>query len=187
MDLSGFFSDEEVEAVRECFGVVVLPDLIVERVLELRIERREWIDKDKKKHKEFYKDGNGMWEAYFENGQKAHEYCYCEGKLYGSFTEWYENGNMACFKSFVNGKVHGKSEIWVRSGPKLYEEYYIDGLKDGLETWYDAIIGGKRMQRTWKNNKKHGLETFWYSNGTIIIEKLWNDGREVSTFVNMQQ
>lgn len=85
MDTPSLFLDDEVAAaVRVCF-CLVLPEPVVDRVMELRIERRERIDSKGVRHLEYYKDDkrHGMWEGRYPNGLKAYESRYENGELSG--------------------------------------------------------------------------------------------------------
>lgn len=107
-----FFDEDEVEAVRVCFGSP-LPDPVVERVLELRVVRREWIDDIGRRRIEFYKDGerHGKWEW------------------------WYKNGREECERHYRKGKLHGECRGWYESGKPEYMQYYGDGIQQGKCTW----------------------------------------------------
>lgn len=114
--------------VRVCFGSP-LPAPVVERVLELRIERRECINAIGRRHIEFYKDDrrHGKWEWMYANGQKMYEDHYRDGERHGMWDGWYDNGQKMYEHRYRDDKRHGISEAWSENGEKWYEKHYLDG------------------------------------------------------------
>lgn len=103
MDLAEFFDADDVAAVRECFGYS-LHDLVVDRVLELRIERFDWVDRHERKNLGFRKDG----------------------KWHGKMVGWYANGQKWYNHNYRNGTRYGMTICWYSDGTKMYE-YHFDG------------------------------------------------------------
>ena len=51
-----------------------------------------------------------------DNGQKAYDAYFVDGKQHGVSTWWYDNGQKHHEKHYVNGKQHGKYTRWVKDG-----------------------------------------------------------------------
>lgn len=77
-----------------------------------------------------YKYGvyHGRYEAWFEDGYKAHEGYYKNGKKNGKWKTWYDNGGIESIIYYKDGKKDGR-----------YIDYYRDG--------------GKALECIYKNNK----------------------------------
>lgn len=146
---------------------------------------------------------NGMWTLWYENGQKAREVLFLDGKKQGIMTSWYEsgekqgevpfqdgernglitlwhkNGEKARELSFQNGKKHGPWIEWHENGQKKYEANYKNGEMEGSATeWYEN--GQKKIEGQLLNGKKHGLLTEWDKKGKKISETVYEAGKEVS-------
>ena len=70
---------------------------------------------------------NGKHVTYYENGQKAWENHYKNGKQEGLGTGWYENGKKQSETPFNNGKQNGLWTYWHENGKKKSEVQYKDG------------------------------------------------------------
>lgn len=123
-----YFSAKEVAAVRVCFGSL-LPDLIVERILELRIERCWGIDSDGRRRLEFYKDGvrHGQWETWFANRQRSCVENFRHGKRNGKKTTWYENGSKRSEQNFIEWQQYGLQIMWYSNGEIMHKYSFHDG------------------------------------------------------------
>lgn len=114
--------------MRVCFGTALLPSPVVERVLELRIERREWIEDDKDgdeqvRHLTFFKeDGteHGKWESWYANGQKQREWTYRNGWRHGVFDGWYSDGQKHYEHEYENGALKHGGMKWFEDGSLEY-------------------------------------------------------------------
>lgn len=177
-DPSTFFEVDEVEAVRWCFGWSPLPELVVERVLELRIKRCDWIDDmNHYRYIEFYKDGrrHGKWEKWWNANQKATEAHYRKGNLHGKVETWHENGQKWQTYHLRKGKLHGKTYAWYDNGQKAYEGHYRNGKWHGKqERWY--ANGQKAYTYRYRNDKQHGKREIWYANGELESIRNYRDG-----------
>lgn len=128
-DIATFFHVDDIAAVRACFGPV-LPTPVIERVLELRIERHEQIDNDGVRHIKFYKDGkqHGECEGWYDNGQKSYDENFCDGKMDGRCEGWYRNGQKEYDFHYRDGKLDGKCIGWNWYGELSFVLYVVDDL-----------------------------------------------------------
>lgn len=121
------FDDDEIEAVRWCFGRR-LPEPAVEAILEARIRRVEDVNGVGVRYVAIYKDGNqhGTWETWYKSGQKWSERHYMNGKLHGKKILWYTNGQKSHERHFVDDRAHGRWTVWDSSGQQTCEEHIHD-------------------------------------------------------------
>lgn len=152
-DLAAFFGEVEVAAVRECFSSA-LPDTVVERILELRFERRELITEKGNTHIQLFKDG----------------------RLHGKSTLWFKRGYMASERHYRDGKLHGVStEWWYTTGCKCHESHYMDDKEHGPTRGF-FTDGQLSYENNFQNGKRHGKCTEWLMNGRITYEKYYQNG-----------
>ena len=97
----------------------------------------------------------------YNNGQKALESNYKDGKPHGLQSVWYENGQKSSEFTVKDGKPHGLMTSWYENGQKKSENPWKDGYKDGLDTWWFEN-GQKRLEHTYKD-------------GELISEKRWDE------------
>ena len=71
------------------------------------------------------RDGLASW--WFENGQKAKEGNWKNGKEDGKLTIWYENGKKHSERIFKDGEVTGEILKWSKDGQIKSEEHYRNG------------------------------------------------------------
>jgi antitoxin component YwqK of YwqJK toxin-antitoxin module len=79
-----------------------------------------------------------------------------------------------------NGNLFtGVANSFYPNGEQATEIFYVDGMRDGIETrWHDN--GVKRFQGRFHKNQLIGVFEEWYSNGKKRSEALWQDGKRVS-------
>ena len=91
------------------------------------------------KHWRTCKDGklDGIWEAWYENGQLEYQRNYKNGKQDGLYEEWYEDGQLRYRHNYKDGKQDGVREAWYENGQPEYQHNYKDDQQDGLQKgWY---------------------------------------------------
>jgi len=69
----------------------------------------------------------GLWTSWHENGQKAEEGEYKDGKRVGDWMYWRENGKKLREGQFANGREVGVWTSWYENGQKLGEIQYANG------------------------------------------------------------
>jgi antitoxin component YwqK of YwqJK toxin-antitoxin module len=69
----------------------------------------------------------GVVTSFYQNGQKASEEYYVDGKKQGKSIGWHENGQQKLEVNFVDGKEQGKAINWDKNGQKQLEINYVDG------------------------------------------------------------
>lgn len=76
--------------------------------------------------KEYYKNGNLLWEIPFLNG-----------KIEGVLKTYYENGGLKAEMPYVNGKQEGVSKSYYKNGNLEAQISVKNGQQDGLTKGYD--------------------------------------------------
>jgi len=124
-----------------------VPTILMEKVIEKypdgsvkAIEEFETLEGAQKLYgyKEFYPSGkvkiegryndgkkrDGLWQAYFENGNNWSIGTYIDGKENGEKKVWYENGKVRYTGQMKEGKPIGEWNVWDEKGnvtTKMYE------------------------------------------------------------------
>jgi antitoxin component YwqK of YwqJK toxin-antitoxin module len=90
-----------------------------------------WYDNGQKYEEVPYVDGkrNGLYQGWYSNGQKWDEYVYVDGVKHGLYQNWYENGQICQEVTFVDGNRHGLFQRWGEDGTKLEEATYVNGVR----------------------------------------------------------
>ncbi|MEQ8791272.1 MAG: hypothetical protein RIC55_33730 [Pirellulaceae bacterium] len=97
---------------------------------------------------------HGRATGYHENGQKAWEGDYREGRRVGTFSMWAENGARTNLSQWEDGAMHGTYRQWASDGRKIREETYQRGKLEGEARWWApdgelACEGIYRHGRPW--------------------------------------
>ena len=91
----------------------------------------------------------------------------------------HENGQKASETTFKDGKPEGLATIWHKNGQKRSEDAFKDGKREGPTTmWYDN--GQKWEEANYKDGKPAGPYTSWHKNGQKQSEATFKDGKLVS-------
>lgn len=131
---------------------------------------------------------HGKWEFWYENGQKAWEQNYVDGKKDGSFIWYFDDGkkkkeeewkddlkNGASKEyypdevvkkevNYKNGIMDGKFILYYENGQTNYEGNFKDGKEDGeIVTYYPK--GQMSSQRFFKLGVSEGEWRTWYDDG----------------------
>jgi Family of unknown function (DUF5758)/MORN repeat variant len=83
------------------------------------------------------KPKNGLYQSWYNNGQKYEEVIYKDGKMEGLYQKWHENGQKYEEVMYKDGKSNGLYQSWYRNGQKYYEMMYKDGKMEGL---YQSVV-----------------------------------------------
>ncbi len=74
---------------------------------------------------------------YYNNGKERMKGVIKEGKREGLWQAWYENGNLWSEAEYKNGTNHGISVTYFESGKKRYEGKFETGKKIGIWKYYN--------------------------------------------------
>ena len=134
----------------------------------------------------------GIWRTWYSNGQIKYEH-----KNNGERTWWRRNGSKRSEivsvspYHYIQYFENGRKQLEEKEG-RLYIEWYKNGQKkteiqqdekDGHKYttslgWHSN--GQKRTESHWVDGKKHGLFIQWDESGSIISEKWFFKGKQVS-------
>jgi len=85
-----------------------------------------------------YNVKEGVYQSWYDNGQKRIECNYRDGNREGLFQSWYDNGKIIEECHYLDNKREGLYQCWWKNGQKMIECYYQDGKEDGVyQKWYD--------------------------------------------------
>ena len=113
---------------------------------------------------------DGLYIALHENGQKAGEAHYQNGKIQGLFNLWHANGQKKYEGHYQNGIKQGLFSLWYKNGQKEIEGFYQNDQKQGLWTlWYEN--GQKKREGHFQDGKPQGHWIYWDENGKVTEEK----------------
>ena len=79
----------------------------------------------------------GLNTDYYNNGKEKMKGAIKEGQREGLWQAWYENGNLWSEAEYKKGLNHGKSITYFENGKVRYEGRYEDGKKVGVWKYYD--------------------------------------------------
>jgi hypothetical protein len=97
---------------------------------------------------------DGLYQKWWDNGQKLKECTYRDGKLEGIYQEFWENGQKMEETTYRDGKLKGIYQSWFNNGQK----------------WVEC---------TYRYDKLEGLCKVWNFNGELIKECNYRDGKEL--------
>lgn len=86
-----------------------------------------------------------------------------------------KNGNVRKTFFTLNGKLEGKCIEWHDNGLIRCEEYYKDGLLEGLYKWYYSN-GRLGELFNYKQDQLHGSTKRWNEDGTLDTEGYYING-----------
>lgn len=131
--------------------------------------------------KEYYIDGKlrasgaylknrktGKWVFYHENGLVEQQGTFDEqGKPIGKWIWNYENGNLWREEYFVNGLVDGLVTEYDPDGNIISEGEYFEGLEEGKWIFKSE---NHRIEGTYTAGKRNGIWRHFYKNGQLSFE-----------------
>ena len=110
-----------------------------------------------------YEDGinvrHGLYEEYYENGNKFLQGQYADSERTEAWTYWHPNGQVAKGGRYVRGKSNGKWSLFRTDGLLDREENYLAGKAHG--PWKRYHSDGKTIveQQTYDHGKPHSIWT----------------------------
>ena len=140
-----------------------------------------WYDNGQKEVECMYVNGNrhGLYQCWYENGQKWKKCMYINNKEEGLFQCWYETGQKYMEYNSANGKRNGLYQMWHENGQKWEECNYEYGQKHGVfQSWH--FNGQKSMECTYVNDRLHGLYQSWLLNGQKWTVSMYEKGKLVT-------
>lgn len=125
--------------------------------------------------REVYKDAagkkvnHGLYQFFFDNGQKREEVYYKHGKRQGPCIFWHRNGQKECETTFEDDLRQGTEKWFESDGVKYAEFQHKDDVADGDWIWFYPD-GRKAQLETYAAGVKQGPWTWWNPNGKIGVQ-----------------
>lgn len=107
-------------------------------------------------------EAEGVHLAFWPGGKKRREQAWHRGKEHGPFTRWYEDGTKAEEGEYRDGRLVGTLRAWDAGGELLGAATFTAG--SGVYTEWHAN-GNRARERTYVDGLEHGLRTQWHANG----------------------
>lgn len=122
-----------------------------------------------------YGERVGTWTTWHENGSKAGEVPWVDGKEHGKWTEWHSNGRKAGEGQYIHGAKDGEWRTWHRDGRTASFARYEAGKPVG--EWVEWFGDGERKSHgLYVDGLKEGRWSYWRDNGSIELEENWRQG-----------
>jgi len=133
-------------------------------------------------YKQFTHSGkkHGLYESWYENGQRFEFANYNNGSLDGLYELWTLNGDIINIINIKNGLYNGLYEGWRYSNTykKAYlycKKYFINNVLDGISTCYYEN-GSIQNRYNFVNGIKVGLCEEWYRNNKLKVRHDFDNG-----------
>lgn len=104
---------------------------------------------------------------FFLNKECAELYQMCKNN--GVFRAWYKNGQLKYERNFENRTLHGVNKAWYENGQQHFIEHYNDGYLHGnVKDWYEN--GKLKRDCNYKNGILQRNMKEWSEDGKLISE-----------------
>lgn len=119
---------------------------------------------------------DGLWTAYYSNGQKKSVITYLQGEKKGPAKIYFENENLAEEGTWQIDKWVGKYKTYYRNGKLSFSWNYNEkGTRSGYQQYF--YENGKiKIEGEWEDGKEKGIIREYYSSGVLKAEKTFSDG-----------
>jgi antitoxin component YwqK of YwqJK toxin-antitoxin module/Tfp pilus assembly protein PilF len=104
------------------------------------------------------KNGTAQFTTFYQNGTKATEFNFVEGRLAGKQVRYYSNGQIAEERSIENSDYNGPYKRYYEEGKLMYEAFYKDNLLVGEERHYGK--DGAVRTNNYFYDKLHGMQQY---------------------------
>jgi len=109
---------------------------------------------------------NGLYEAFYDNGQLSSTVIYDAGKTQGERRMFYEEGGIKASEFYVNDTIHGPFKSYYENGKIDFESNFVNGVMVGLGKKY--YKNGALMEEVnFVDNEENGPFKEYYQNGQI--------------------
>ncbi len=125
--------------------------------------------------------GNGTYESFWNNGEKAFTCPVKNGLLHGTMVKYFYNGSLSEKIEMRFGKREGLYEGFGQNGKLTATGLYVDGEKDGRWRYYSES-GALDRSTGYKNGEEHGTDTVFYGNGSFVAYNMiadYKDGDQI--------
>ena len=118
--------------------------------------------------------------SYREDGSKASETAFVDGKEHGMWIQYREDGLKYSETPFVDGKQHGTMIIYREDGSKREEYVFENNYQISSKKFNYYGYGLKRSETPYVDGKKHGTWIRYNEDGSKKEEIVYENGKEIS-------
>jgi antitoxin component YwqK of YwqJK toxin-antitoxin module len=116
----------------------------------------------------------GLYEAWYPNGQRRELASYCDGHEEGLVQHWYADGKPFTIYTVCHGLKEGNVLTWFPSGMlKAYEPFF-SGLLHGVVKHFSE--SGEKQYEAYYEQGILIKETYWSSNGSVFYDYALSEG-----------
>jgi antitoxin component YwqK of YwqJK toxin-antitoxin module len=122
-------------------------------------------------------NGNGNYISYYADGKAMYEIGEIKNGLReGVWKLFYQTPDTLFLEqTYKNGKLNGPQKSYYESGTLYTSSEMIDGIKEGVCTWYHPN-GTISSTVTYHKDKKDGLQKLWSELGVLTKEEIYKNG-----------
>lgn len=112
-------------------------------------------------------------------GQRYNQGKLVKGLKEGVWNKWYENGQKMREENYKNGKLEGTSKGWLKYGKQRSEENYKNGLAVGIHVTWEKNY---RIEKSYKNNKLDGRWVQFNKDESLVESRMYKSGNKIGTW-----
>lgn len=125
------------------------------------------------------KNGKAKVVTYFDNGNKAKEFEYFDGKFVNEYKTYHYNGKLAEVINFVEGEYHNMHIEYHKNGQIKRERNYEFGeLRGETKTYYEN--GQLKSVTNFINDEVSGISKEYNKEGDLLKELTYHDGNLIA-------
>lgn len=129
----------------------------------------KWEGSDVVKSEGAYKNGKkvGLWKYFYQTGELMVMLEHLEDGITSNLKMFDITGYKMAEGLYVNGKREGKWYYYGTDSTIIGEEFYKNGLKEGLEKYFYRYTGKLYQQTNFVNGKKEGIYKQYFESGIL--------------------
>ena len=118
---------------------------------------------------------NGLYQAYYDNGEVQEKSFYKDGKLDGERMLYFDNGGVEISEAYVEGVMTGPYKVYYKSGQVQLEQNFENGQLTGTSIKYHE--NGKLAEEvSFVDGEENGPFKEYYPNGEVHWEGNYLNG-----------
>lgn len=129
----------------------------------------KWESSDVVKSEGAYKNGKkvGLWKYFYQTGELMVMLEHLEDGITSNLKMYDITGYKMAEGLYVKGKKEGKWYYYGTDSTIIGEEFYKNGLKEGLEKYFYRYTGKLYQQTNFVNGKKEGIYKQYFESGIL--------------------
>lgn len=125
---------------------------------------------------------DGLWQQFYDSGQKMAEGNMKLNRESGEWTYWYENGNEKCSGFYENGLRDSVWRWYDQSGRLTGVGTYRKGVEHGTWMHYD-VNGTMADSGAFMDGYREGRWKYWNADGTLSREGEMDQGEKIGLWI----